>query len=414
MSPTGVYGMPVFAASGKLVGLICRCVKNEGTAGGGAGRMQTVSTQLILPAADIARLVPQAKEEAKKAAEAEKKPGRAGKKKAEKKSADTRNRPKPKSRPRPRSSSPMADFHVCVANDDLVFSARTSSLGGARPASECTDTAIAWLRKCPARWTSTSAWSISPPSGGAKEYRRAGPPGHLPAGHAALRVSAGEKEVEVALADRRWVFPRDNCLLLPVANTTTELLAQYVAERLAEWLASHGAGPRRCGSKSARGRDPRPSAIAGPAPWRPGPDQPICPSAELLRRQAAWLAPARARLLRRAEIARRRRVLDLACGPGTVVEELVQRSGGSVVALDCSRTALAAVSRNGGPVPGGRLRRARAPAVCRRGVRPGVLPIRAHVVGRGGGSAGSPPRALARRGLGGHRAGLRRHDRASG
>jgi hypothetical protein len=91
----GVYGMPVFAASGKLVGLICRCVKNEGTAGGGAGRMQTVSTQLILPAADIARLVPQAKEEAKKAAEAEKKPRKPGKKGAgaEKKPAEAGKKP---------------------------------------------------------------------------------------------------------------------------------------------------------------------------------------------------------------------------------------------------------------------------------------------------------------------------------
>ncbi len=68
------------------------------------------------------------------------------------------------------------------------------------------------------------------------------------------------------------------------------------------------------------------------------PDQ---PSPELLEQQSDWLASARARLLRRAEIARRQRVLDLACGPGTAVEELVRRSGGSVVALDCSRTALA-------------------------------------------------------------------------
>jgi SAM-dependent methyltransferase len=68
---------------------------------------------------------------------------------------------------------------------------------------------------------------------------------------------------------------------------------------------------------------------------------PVHPSPELLAQQSDWLAPARARLLRRAEIARRRRVLDLACGPGTVVAELVERSGGSVVALDCSRSALA-------------------------------------------------------------------------
>jgi SAM-dependent methyltransferase len=83
------------------------------------------------------------------------------------------------------------------------------------------------------------------------------------------------------------------------------------------------------------------------------------PAADLLRQQAAWLAPARARLLRRAEIARRRRVLDLACGPGTVVAELVHRSGGSVVAIDCSRIALAAQPE----------RLAGAAAVCGRAER---------------------------------------------
>lgn len=65
-------------------------------------------------------------------------------------------------------------------------------------------------------------------------------------------------------------------------------------------------------------------------------------SPELLRRQAAWLAPARARLLRRVHIARRRQVLDLACGSGAVHGELVRRAGGRVVAVDCSRRALAA------------------------------------------------------------------------
>jgi SAM-dependent methyltransferase len=58
------------------------------------------------------------------------------------------------------------------------------------------------------------------------------------------------------------------------------------------------------------------------------------PSQELLARQAEWLAPARARILRRAGIARRRRVLDLACGFGAVTGELVRRSGARVVALD--------------------------------------------------------------------------------
>lgn len=59
------------------------------------------------------------------------------------------------------------------------------------------------------------------------------------------------------------------------------------------------------------------------------------PSEELLRQQATWLAPARSRLLRRAEIARRRNILDLGCGHGAVTAELVRRAGGKVTALDC-------------------------------------------------------------------------------
>ncbi|MBN2474936.1 MAG: methyltransferase domain-containing protein [Pirellulales bacterium] len=64
------------------------------------------------------------------------------------------------------------------------------------------------------------------------------------------------------------------------------------------------------------------------------------PAQALLKQQAGWLAPARARLLRRVGIARRRRVLDLACGRGAVTGELVQRGSGTVVALDRARQAL--------------------------------------------------------------------------
>ena len=67
---------------------------------------------------------------------------------------------------------------------------------------------------------------------------------------------------------------------------------------------------------------------------------PSLPNSELLRQQSAWLAPARARLLRRVRIAGRRRVLDLACGYGTATAELVRRCGGRVVALDRNQQAL--------------------------------------------------------------------------
>ena len=64
------------------------------------------------------------------------------------------------------------------------------------------------------------------------------------------------------------------------------------------------------------------------------------PTHELLEAQAEWLAPARARLLRRIHVARRRRVLELGCGSGAVTGELVRRSGGRVIAVDRSADAL--------------------------------------------------------------------------
>ena len=60
----------------------------------------------------------------------------------------------------------------------------------------------------------------------------------LPTLHNSIRVTADPVEVLVMHEDRRWVFPRGDCVLLPVANTTAELLAQYIGQRLQASLAS--------------------------------------------------------------------------------------------------------------------------------------------------------------------------------
>jgi 6-pyruvoyltetrahydropterin/6-carboxytetrahydropterin synthase len=60
----------------------------------------------------------------------------------------------------------------------------------------------------------------------------------LPTEHASMRVEAGPEEVVVTFAGRRWVFPRSDCVLLPLANTTSELLARHVARRLVDDLQS--------------------------------------------------------------------------------------------------------------------------------------------------------------------------------
>ncbi len=67
----------------------------------------------------------------------------------------------------------------------------------------------------------------------------------LPTEHPRIRVTAGENEVTAVFDDRRWVFPRGDCLLLPVANTTAELLARYIARRLVDALEA------RTGSRPA-------------------------------------------------------------------------------------------------------------------------------------------------------------------
>jgi len=76
----------------------------------------------------------------------------------------------------------------------------------------------------------------------------------LPTGNPAIRVTSGANEVEVIFADRRWVFPQDDCRLLPMANTTTELLAQHVGQQLLAALKSScGIVPDRARIEIAEG-----------------------------------------------------------------------------------------------------------------------------------------------------------------
>lgn len=67
---------------------------------------------------------------------------------------------------------------------------------------------------------------------------------------------------------------------------------------------------------------------------------PSLPSADLLKMQAVWLADARVRVLRNAEIGRRKRILDLGAGYGLISSELKRRCEGTVIAMDSSIQAL--------------------------------------------------------------------------
>jgi 6-pyruvoyltetrahydropterin/6-carboxytetrahydropterin synthase len=56
----------------------------------------------------------------------------------------------------------------------------------------------------------------------------------LPTAHPLIQVTSNDQEVEAVFTPdrRRWIFPLGDCALLPLANTTAELLADYIGHRL--------------------------------------------------------------------------------------------------------------------------------------------------------------------------------------
>jgi 6-pyruvoyltetrahydropterin/6-carboxytetrahydropterin synthase len=46
--------------------------------------------------------------------------------------------------------------------------------------------------------------------------------------------------IRVSYRDRYWSFPRQECVLVPIANTTAELLADYIAGRLRQAMIARG------------------------------------------------------------------------------------------------------------------------------------------------------------------------------
>ena len=59
----------------------------------------------------------------------------------------------------------------------------------------------------------------------------------LPTEHPLIRVEEGDAEVVARFEQRRWVFPREDCRLLPVKNTTAEELARWIGQQLLRRLA---------------------------------------------------------------------------------------------------------------------------------------------------------------------------------
>ena len=71
-----------------------------------------------------------------------------------------------------------------------------------------------------------------------------------------IHVLDDGRRVSVTYDDREWIFPSDDCVLLPIENTTAELLARYIGQRLLE--LSHPTWLHAGNSACRSGREYRP------------------------------------------------------------------------------------------------------------------------------------------------------------
>ncbi len=65
----------------------------------------------------------------------------------------------------------------------------------------------------------------------------------LPTKHSMILLEEQGDEVTVRFRKKRWVFPREDCMLLPIVNTTAEEIAWWMATQLRDTLYPE-IGPR--------------------------------------------------------------------------------------------------------------------------------------------------------------------------
>lgn len=67
----------------------------------------------------------------------------------------------------------------------------------------------------------------------------------LPTEHPAICVTTANgpygQETTASHGERRWVFPKEDCVLLPIPNTTAEQLARYLASQMRTRLGEFSA-----------------------------------------------------------------------------------------------------------------------------------------------------------------------------
>ena len=62
----------------------------------------------------------------------------------------------------------------------------------------------------------------------------------LPDSNPHIRLRPDGPNLRAEYRDRHWSFPADECVVIPVANTTAEMLAVYIGDRLRSAITGRG------------------------------------------------------------------------------------------------------------------------------------------------------------------------------
>ena len=62
----------------------------------------------------------------------------------------------------------------------------------------------------------------------------------LPTDNPHLSISAVDGEIEVKTGSARYLFPEQDVTVLPISNTTAELISTWIVDRLQERLDARG------------------------------------------------------------------------------------------------------------------------------------------------------------------------------
>ncbi|MEJ2483434.1 MAG: 6-carboxytetrahydropterin synthase [Gemmatimonadota bacterium] len=63
----------------------------------------------------------------------------------------------------------------------------------------------------------------------------------LPSANPLLEIQTADGEVHVRHGERHYLFPEADVVILPIQNTTAEMLATWILDRLVERMAARGA-----------------------------------------------------------------------------------------------------------------------------------------------------------------------------